>query len=170
MAQQHNRSSLQFLILSAGVLFVDQLSKILVYHLIPEGAQILVIPGFFKLVHWSNTGAAWSLFQGKNATLAFISVLALVILIAFRRWFPLGHIGGRVALGLLFGGIAGNLIDRIRLGYVVDFLYFYVLPRGSTVELGFPAFNLADCAICLGVLLMIWITWVEQPAEEDQKL
>jgi signal peptidase II len=70
---------------------------------------------------------------------------------------------GRFALGLIFGGIVGNLIDRVRVDHVIDFLYFYMYRRGGDI-IDFPAFNVADSAICTGVALVFIITWKnEQP-------
>ncbi len=65
---------------------------------------------------------------------------------------------GQFALGLIFGGIIGNLIDRLTVKHVIDFLYFYVQQRGGK-EVGFPAFNIADSAICTGVVFIFLITW-----------
>ena len=65
---------------------------------------------------------------------------------------------GQFALGLIFGGIVGNLIDRLTVKHVIDFIYFYVEQRGGK-EIGFPAFNVADSAICTGVGLIFLLTW-----------
>jgi signal peptidase II len=67
-----------------------------------------------------------------------------------------------VAFGCICGGIAGNLIDRLRVGHVIDFLYFYI-HRANGDELGFPAFNVADSAICIGVGLIFLLTWRTEP-------
>ena len=114
--------------------------------------------GFFKFVHWGNTGAAWSLFRGNNYLLALVAIGALVVLYFSRHHFEARTLLGQVAFGLICGGIVGNLIDRLWFGHVIDFLYFYLLQRGGT-EVGFPAFNVADSAICTGVGLVFLITW-----------
>jgi signal peptidase II len=67
-------------------------------------------------------------------------------------------LGGQIAFGLIFGGIAGNFLDRVRVGHVIDFIYFYLQQRGGRV-IDFPAFNVADTAICTGVGLIFLITW-----------
>ena len=137
---------------------LDQLTKQIVRHYIEYGAQErIVIPGFFKLVHWGNTGAAWSLFKEHNHLLAVIAVLALGILYFSRHHFDVRTPLSQLAFGLICGGITGNLIDRLRVGYVIDFLYFYVQQRGGA-EVGFPAFNVADSAICTGVGLIFLLT------------
>ena len=85
-------------------------------------------------------------------------LLAFVALFLTRHHFDVDKLSGQIAFGLIFGGIAGNLLDRLRVGHVVDFIYFYLQQRGGG-EIGFPAFNVADTAICTGVGLIFLITW-----------
>jgi signal peptidase II len=138
------------------VVALDQLTKQIVLSFLGYTQEKIILDGFFKFVHWGNTGAAWSLFQHNNYLLAGIAVVALVVLFLSRRHFDSSPLG-QVAFGLICGGIVGNFIDRVRIGHVVDFLYFYIQQNG--VEHGFPAFNVADSAICTGVALFFLITW-----------
>ena len=140
--------------LALVVFVLDQTAKFLVLRLLGPTQERVLVAGFFKFVRWENTGAAWSLFHDRNDALAAVSVLALVVLFAWRRHFYVHLPLGRIALGLIFGGIAGNLFDRLRYHQVIDFLRFYLVRR-SGQEIGFPAFNIADSAICLGVGLLI---------------
>jgi signal peptidase II len=140
------------------VYVADQLTKLAVLQWLGPWAQKEVIPGFFKFVHWGNTGAAWSLFAGNNGLLALVSVVALVVLFLTRDRFEIHTRPGQVALGLIMGGILGNLTDRLRLDHVVDFIRFYLERRGDGAEVGFPAFNVADSAICLGVGLLFLLS------------
>lgn len=117
-----------------------------------------VIRGFFKFVHWGNTGAAWSMWKDNNEALAIISLLALLLLFIYREYFDARTLSGQTALGLIFGGITGNLIDRLFVGHVIDFLRFYLHQRGGASEIGFPAFNIADAAICTGVGLLFLLS------------
>jgi len=146
----------------AGIAFLvialDQLTKQLVFRLIRYTGEQPVIDGFFKLVYWGNTGAAWSLFRGNNMLLALIAIVALVVLFFSRHHFDSRSLLGQFAFGLICGGIIGNLIDRLWAKHVIDFLYFYLQQRGGR-ELGFPAFNVADSAICTGVGLVFLMTW-----------
>jgi signal peptidase II len=146
--------------LALVVFVLDQFTKWLVCHGLDLGDEKTVIPGFFKLVHWNNTGAAWSQFSGNNATLALVAAFALVALFLTRHHFSSHTLSGQIAFGLIFGGIAGNLTDRLLPSRqaVVDFLYFYLQQRGGGI-IGFPAFNVADTAICTGVGLIFLITW-----------
>jgi signal peptidase II len=147
------------------VVALDQLTKLLVRQFLGTMDEKVIVDGFFKFVHWHNTGAAWSLFRGNNALLALIAVVALVVLYFSRNHFDARTMLGQVAFGLICGGIVGNLIDRLVEGHVIDFLYFYVQRGGR--EVSFPAFNIADSAICTGVGLIFLITWKNEakPAE-----
>jgi len=145
----------------AGVVYgLDQLTKWLVLRSLAEGHERVVIEGFFKFVHWGNTGAAWSMFRGNNATLAIVALVALLVLFLTRHHFESKTITGQIAFGLIFGGIIGNLTDRLMPSrqHVIDFIYFYI-DRANGRELGFPAFNIADSGICIGVALVFWLTW-----------
>lgn len=141
------------LLVAVAVFATDQFTKWLISNWLPYGDWHVVVAGFFKFVHWRNTGAAWSLFTGRNGLLALVSLMALVVLIVSRRHFFLHTVSGPIALGLVFGGILGNLTDRLHRGHVVDFLYFYLHQRGGG-DIGFPAFNVADSSICVGVGLL----------------
>jgi len=156
MLQTPNRRIGLIALLIVGL---DQLTKALVLKFLGyvPGEKVL-IDGFFRIVNWGNTGAAWSLFRGNNNILALVALAALVVLFFSRHHFDSRTLLGQVAFGLIFGGIIGNLLDRIFRKQVIDFLYFYVVQRGGG-ELGFPAFNLADSAICTGVGLIFLLTW-----------
>lgn len=140
------------------IVALDQITKQLVLRFLGYAEERVVVEGFFKLVHWGNTGAAWSLFRGNNEILAVVAVVALAVLFFTRHHFDNGTPLGQTGFGLIFGGIIGNLIDRLWIKHVIDFLYFYVVTRNGN-EVGFPAFNVADTAICTGVGLIFLATW-----------
>ena len=142
----------------------DQLTKKVVLTFLPYAQEKVLIDGFFKFVHWGNTGAAWSLFRGNNAILAAVALGALIILFLTRHHFDIHTLGGQISLGLIFGGILGNLTDRLFRHYVIDFIYFYVIRRDGE-EAGFPAFNVADSAICVGVALLFILSWRNESAK-----
>ena len=166
-----NAATKRIFALAAAVLFLDQFTKWLTLRYIVEGDEHIIIPGFFNLAHRVNTGAAWSMFTGNNALLAAVAITALVVLFLTRRHFNADRLLGQFAFGLIFGGIIGNLTDRLLPGRhaVVDFLHFYMQRRGSYDVLDFPAFNVADSAICTGVALIMLINWrtdsVPKPAQ-----
>ncbi len=144
--------------LALFIFIFDQLTKLAVLKLLTFHDEKVILPGFFKFVYWGNTGAAWSLFRGNNAVLAGVALVALAVLFLTRRHFDVHTLGGQISLGLIFGGILGNLLDRLLRKHVIDFLYFYVIRRDGT-EAGFPAFNIADSAICTGVGLLFLLSW-----------
>jgi len=162
------KSNRRIAALALFILALDQFTKWLVLETLPEFQEKIIIPGFFKFVHWGNTGAAWSLFRDNNGTLALVAILALVALFLTRHHFDSHTLSGQIAFGLIFGGIAGNLTDRLLPGRhaVVDFIYFYMQRRGGG-EIGFPAFNIADSAICTGVGLIFLITWKNEHAPKS---
>jgi signal peptidase II len=140
------------------VIALDQLTKQIVLRFLGPAQEKVVIEGFFKFVRWENTGAAWSLFSGYNGVLAAVAVIALVVLFLTRHHFDSRTLLSQVAFGLIAGGIVGNLIDRVWKQHVIDFIYFYLQQRDGSI-IGFPAFNVADSAICTGVGLVFLITW-----------
>ena len=135
---------------------LDQLTKWLVRQNIPYGAEIPIIPGFFSLVHASNTGAAFSLFTGNNFFFIGLALAALAVVIflllrdsrAPKMEKRLNNIT-KISFGLLASGILGNVTDRIFRGAVTDFLHFYIS------EYSWPSFNVADSCICIAAGLLI---------------
>lgn len=154
----------QLLWVLALVIFVlDQVTKIWINARMPLGTygppgSIVVIEGFFNLVHVGNTGAAWSMFAGKSTFLALLAVVTLGAIYIWRRELGLGLWIVQLSFGLLCGGIAGNLVDRMVHGHVIDFLDFHF---GSYI---YPTFNVADSGICVGVAIYL-IHSLRQPAE-----
>ena len=140
-------------LIAVAIVALDQLTKWLVVHAISPEETRVVIGGFFSLVQVHNTGAAWGIFKDYNLVLTVISVLAVLGIFLFRRAFQLHRPGLRVAFGLVCGGIVGNLVDRVRVHHVIDFLSFSIGPYR------WPAFNVADSAICVGVALYVMLSW-----------
>src|ERR1041384_6839276 len=158
-------------VIALAVFCLDQLTKLLLLGFLREkGQEKIIVDGFFKLVHWGNTGAAWSLFRDRNGVLALIAVVALVVLFFTRHHFDARSRMGQLAFGFIVGGIAGNLFDRLwpTRQEVIDFLYFYLRQRGGD-EIGFPAFNLADTAICTGVGLVFLLSFRSERIEKAAK-
>lgn len=148
--------------LAGGIVLLDQLTKLLVLRTLSYGhEEKIVVDGFFKFVHWGNTGAAWSMFHGNNELLAIVSLIAVLVLFIYRNHFDTRTRLGQISLGLIFGGIIGNLIDRLFRQHVIDFIYFYLQQRDGR-EIGFPAFNVADTAICTGVGLLFLLSWRQE--------
>jgi len=132
------------------VVAADQLSKLWIRSNLLVGQSLFEI-GFFRITHIQNTGAAFGLFRGHSLMLTVVALFGVVILLLyaffFYRHYPLlNNRLGWVALGLVLGGTIGNLIDRLRLGYVTDFIDFTV----------WPAFNIADSAVTVGVIIIAY--------------
>ncbi len=148
------RARIIHLILACIVISLDRWTKRLVAARISMYAHVQVIPGFFRLTHTENTGAAFSLFADspahwKTALLIGFSLVAMIIVAAllWKQSRALTITG--IALSLILGGAAGNLWDRVMSGRVVDFLLFYVK------SYQWPVFNLADSSIVIGAALLI---------------
>ncbi|MBI3286738.1 MAG: signal peptidase II, partial [Chloroflexi bacterium] len=126
-------------------------------------SPVPALNGFFSLTLISNTGAAFGTLRDQGTFLTLLAVVVVVGILLYQRQLSAQSAWGgwlRTSLGLQLGGAAGNLADRLRLGYVVDFLDFYVVdPRG--VGYHWPAFNLADSAIVLGVAFLAYLLWRE---------
>lgn len=140
------------LLLALAVVGLDQLTKVLAVRLLQPGSRIPVIADFFDLTLIYNTGAAFSFLAGASGWQRWFFVAIGVVAALFLVFLLARHSGQRLfALGvaLILGGAVGNVIDRIHIGKVVDFLLFY------HDRYYWPAFNIADSAITLGVALLI---------------
>jgi signal peptidase II len=124
-----------------------------------------VIAGFFYLVYWGNTGSAFSMFRDNNLPFTILSLVTLIgLLVAWARGMfrePLYRWG----VGLLMGGILGNLTDRLIHQHVVDFLVFYLHVPGANP---WPAFNVADSCICIAVVLFLIASFQEARSQAKQ--
>lgn len=143
------------LFLVAGFIIVlDQLTKYVIESSLPLYEVYAPIPAlepYFRITHVFNTGAAFGLFPDGGLFFGILAVAVGLIIIYYNHTLPAGELGVRIALGLQMGGAFGNLIDRIRLGHVTDFLDF-----GP-----WPVFNVADTAIVAGAILLGWMVLQE---------
>lgn len=143
-----------YLFIALVVVLLDRWTKDLVARRISLYAHIQVIPGFFRLTHTENTGAAFSLFADSNAPwktglLVAFSGIALVLVSVLLWKNERAHVVTGIGLALIMGGALGNLWDRVARGRVVDFLLFYFK------RYQWPVFNLADSAIVIGAGLLV---------------
>jgi len=150
---------------------LDQITKAAIARALPVGAYrephlVEIVPGFFYLCHIRNEGAAWGIMSGQTGLLAVLAGLALAAIFYFRESLELDRAGPQWAFGLLAGGIAGNLADRVFRAGVVDFLDVH-LPFAVPLlaENGrWPAFNVADCGIAIGLAIYFALGFF--PAED----
>lgn len=139
---------------SGGVTLLDQAVKLAVNARLSMGVRIPVIPGLFDLTHWHNRGGAFGMMAGQGQFVRvffflILSFLAVGLLLYLYRKTPAASRWFSYALCLTLGGAVGNLIDRVRLGYVDDFLLVYFKDHY------WPAFNVADAAVTVGALMLI---------------
>lgn len=155
-------------VLAAVIFVVDQATKLWVMHVIPYGEEHVVISGIFDIIHTRNTGAAFGLFAGAHSAfrVPFFYIVAAVaaVVIVLVLWRIAEDRATVTACALILGGIAGNIMDRIRIGAVVDFLSFHIkdevfshtiLGYHIVFPLSWPAFNVADAAITVAVFLLL---------------
>lgn len=141
------------------VLGFDQFTKWLITSKLVLG-QSFPVDGFFRFTYIQNSGSAFGLFQGYGTVLTIISVVAIALIIILHRSTPIQSITLSGSLGLILGGTAGNLIDRIRLGSVVDF-----------IDVGpWPIFNVADSSIVVGMAILIWYFSTGQGNTEESPI
>ncbi len=134
------------LIIATIIIVIDQLIKILIDNLL--STSIVIIPNFFSLQKVYNTGAAWSILSNGTSILIIIAIIAFLLLLKYQNKFKI-NFRNTLAFGLIYGGLIGNLIDRIVYGHVIDYLRFVLF------NYDFPIFNLADSAIVIGFILLI---------------
>ena len=154
-----------YLAISVAIILLDAFSKWLVAARIDLHESITVIPNVFEIVHVRNTGAAFGIGANTDSHLVpmllnggAIVVFCVVVVYALRTAVTDRML--QVALHLILGGAIGNLVDRFRFGYVVDFLDFYVRDHH------WPAFNIADSAICVGIGLL-FLDMKKHPEEKE---
>jgi signal peptidase II len=129
-----------------ATIMADQVTKGLVGFAMSHG-QSVPDSGLFRVTYVTNTGSAFGLFPNQQTFLVLASFVGIGVLLVFYHTHPINNIMLRVSLGLQLGGALGNLVDRVRLGYVVDF-----------IDVGaWPVFNLADSAIVVGLMGLLWI-------------
>ncbi|MEE8432712.1 MAG: signal peptidase II [Candidatus Desulfatibia sp.] len=144
----------KLVVVAATVIVLDQITKAAILNTLPLYRSVAVIPGFFNLAHIQNPGGAFGFLATQSSSVrsmlfVLISSLAVGLIFYFYRNTPKTHSLLATGFALIFGGALGNLIDRVRFGKVVDFLDFYL---GSY---HWPAFNIADSAITVGVAIFL---------------
>ena len=156
-----------YLLTTLLLLIADQATKYWATVVLKPVFMIEVIPGFFRLTYATNRGVAFSLFADSEMEIRYIlagvSLLAAAMVAAYQWRTPVRKVGLNMAFSLMLAGIIGNLIDRIRLGEVVDFIDLHWAEVYT-----WPTFNVADAAICVGAgLLALQLIIEERAAQRD---
>ena len=136
------------LILATIIVIIDVILKIFIDNILSINESIQIIPNVFYITKVYNTGAAWSIFEGSQIVLIIIAIVAFFFLLKYQNVFRKNK-RNTLAFALVYGGLVGNLIDRVIYGYVIDYLHIYI------INYSFPIFNIADIAIVVGFLLII---------------
>ncbi len=134
-----------FLIIAVMVIVLDQATKIIVVGNFNLGDSVPLIPGIFHLTYVRNPGAAFGILAERTTFFIVITVIMIVLIMYGRSLFSTRHVFIHLALALQLGGAMGNFIDRIRFGYVIDFIDFQI----------WPVFNIADIAIVAGMIFLL---------------
>lgn len=135
-----------YAVLFAAMLAIDLITKLMVIKYFRVGISVSIIDGILDFTYVRNPGAAFGIFKNNTAALAILSIVILAgIAAAMIKFKPKGELV-KMAVCMISAGAVGNLIDRIRLGYVVDFI--------DVNFFNFPVFNVADCFVCIGALML----------------
>lgn len=141
------------------VLIADRISKIWVVNNLPFEEPVVIIPALkniFTLTYIRNSGAAFGMLPNMNWFFAIIAILVVAAVVIWYDTLPVQHLPGRIAVGMVLGGAIGNLVDRARTGNVVDFLHLHF----------WPIFNVADCSLVVGVIIIGLYLILEEKAAE----
>jgi signal peptidase II len=140
-----------FLIVAALVVALDQVSKLWARANVSEIYNLKLLPGFLDLILVENYGAIFGLVHSHSEVFIALGIAGSVIILVFLYYFPPATTLGTVSFALILSGAVGNLIDRIRLGYVIDFISLHVQEFFH-----WPTFNIADTALTVGILMLIY--------------
>lgn len=144
------------------ILVADQISKHLVLSNLKPGQSwnpIAPLTPWASITHVTNTGVAFGLFQDRGSLFAVIDLIVVAVIIFYYRHLPAGQWWLKLSLGLQLGGALGNLLDRLRLGYVIDFIDFKI----------WPVFNVADSAIVTGVAILAYYLLRDRGEKENSE-
>lgn len=146
-------------VISGSVIFIDQMTKTIVRTQLVIGefwSPWEWLEPYARIVHWKNTGAAFGMLPNFSDVFRILAIIVAIAILYYYPQIPRNEWPLRLAMGLQFGGAVGNLIDRVRVGWVTDFISFGNL----------PVFNIADLSIFLGtIILVIWV-WINERKQE----
>ena len=143
----------RFLFISIFVILLDQITKNVIYSMTSSGSTYKVVPYLFNIIHVYNTGAGFGILKNQNNLLIGVSILVVLLVGYHFKDIPNTLVASFVAL--IFSGAIGNLIDRLRFGFVIDFLDVGV------GYLRWPTFSVADMAIVIGAIGLGYYWWKE---------
>lgn len=148
------------MIFSILLLVIDQISKLILDKFLVLGKSYTLLDRFLYLTKAYNSGVSFSLLEGKRVLIILISIVVMVFLFFYMKKFK-QNTKNIIAFSLVFGGLFGNLLDRIFHGYVIDFIDFYVF------NYNYPIFNLADSFICIGIIILLYSVYMGEDNENN---
>lgn len=157
---KNNKSKIY--IISLVLLILDQLVKIIIKSNFKLHEELELIPNFFSIHFLQNEGAAFSILQNKTYLLVLVALVCLIVMIYYIKKEKYFSKLSSISLGLILGGIMGNLIDRILYKKVIDYLSFTI------ITYSFPVFNIADIGITIGAILLIISYLLEEKSREKE--
>ncbi|WP_409292148.1 signal peptidase II [Peribacillus sp. SCS-37] len=152
-----------YFIVALFVIALDQFTKWLIVKNLELGESIEVISQFFYITSHRNRGAAWGVLEGQMWFFYIITLVVVAGLIYYIVKHAKNNVLLGVSLGLMLGGAVGNFIDRVWRREVVDFIHVYI------VDYSFPVFNIADSALCIGVVMLIIYMLIEEKAAKEKE-
>ena len=152
----------KIIIYSALIFLIDQISKFILDKVLVLGKSIKIFDKFLYITKVYNDGVSYSMLTGKRFFIILISIIILIFLCLYMKKFK-NNKRNIIAFSCIYGGLIGNLIDRIFHGYVIDFIDFYIF------NYNYPIFNIADASICIGVCLLIYSIYLGEDNEVSSK-
>ncbi len=141
-----------------GIIVLDQLSKLLVQEFMNQGQSIKILESFLYLTYLENPGAAFGILPYRTTLFILVTIAVMVFIFYYLRKLPSHYRLMRLGLTFMLAGAAGNLIDRLRIGYVIDFINLNFWP---------PVFNVADVAIVIGIIVFVYSFWQKELVWQD---
>jgi signal peptidase II len=154
------------LLVGGAVILLDQITKSIVMmnlNLSEVWTPAPWLEPYFRIVHWRNTGAAFGLGQDFGLVFTILAIIVSGVIVYYFPRIPKEETILRLALGLQFGGAVGNLIDRLTMGFVLDFISLLAF-------LNMPVFNIADLSITIGVIVLVLAVWQKERQQEKEKI
>jgi len=157
----YTRYLLPFLIVTA-ILILDRITKIATLNELADGKEVVLIPGVLGLQYVENTGMAFGMFSDSTWLLVALRIVGMIAMALFIVFFDNQHILGFISFSMVLGGGIGNIIDAFEYGFVVDMI--------ATLFVDFPVFNIADCFITVGAILLgIYLIFIHKFPEDSKE-
>ena len=152
------------IIIMMGLIGIDQLTKWWAVQTLASGHEIKIWEGVLHFTYLENRGAAWGIFSGKQIFLIALTAIIIIAMLVylFKMAKTKVDLGYQIAFILIISGAIGNLIDRVRLNYVIDFIYFKLID--------FPIFNVADILVVCGVFLLMLCIFLEEKKATNKEV